>query len=47
MIARTPRIIAVVPEMTFVKYRIATATATSMRSALSREPMFFFIRKKL
>ena len=43
IIANTPSIIAVVPEMTFMKYRTPTNIASSVRTVRSIVPMFFFI----
>lgn len=41
--ARTPRTIAHVPEMTFMKYSTAMMAAIVIRMILSVFPMFFFI----
>ncbi len=41
--AKMPRIMAAVPEITFVKYNIATSAAIKIRTVLSIELMFFFI----
>lgn len=43
IIANIPNIIAAVPEITFVKYKIAITAAITMRIALSNEPIFFFM----
>jgi hypothetical protein len=41
--ARIKRMMATVPEITFVKYNIAIATAASILTTLSKAPTFFFI----
>lgn len=43
MIAIIPNTIAAVPEITFVKYKTAITAAITMRIALSKDPIFFFI----
>jgi len=43
IIAKTPKTIATVPLMVFVKYRIAITAATTKRRIRSKLPMFFFI----
>jgi len=41
--AKTNRIIPKTPVITFVKYNTATTIASTIRTSLSMEPMFFFI----
>ena len=41
--ARTKRIIAVVPEISWVKYNTTIAIAIKIRNTRSRIPMFFLI----
>ncbi|OPB90580.1 hypothetical protein BAS06_09705 [Elizabethkingia miricola] len=41
--AKIPKMIAIIPEMVFVKYKTPITIAMSMRIALSIVPIFFFI----
>ena len=44
--AKISKMIAIVPEITCVKYRITTMAAITNLIAMSMVPMFFFIRLK-
>jgi len=47
MMAKTPKPMANLPEITPVKYKTAIMMATKIRNPLSIDPIFFFMMLKL